>query len=140
MDSNRTYSVLSSLPTLEERFDYLALRGGVASATFGSNRWLNQDFYRSPQWRRLRRQMIVRDNGCDLGVLDHPIPPNGRPTIHHLNPLTPDDIINNRYALWDPENLITCSHDTHNAIHYGDASQLPTAAFVERYEGDHYEW
>lgn len=136
----RTYTQLCRYDTVRERFAYLSLAGEVASATFGSNRWLNQEFYRSPQWRRLRHEIIVRDNGCELGLSGFPIPHRGRPTIHHLNPVSVDDIMNNSRSLWDPENLITCSHDTHNAIHYGDESQLPTQAFVERTEDDHIEW
>jgi hypothetical protein len=133
----RTYSEVVKLGTLRERFDYLALNGEVGCATFGSARWKNQSFYRSTEWRRLRHQIIYRDGGCDLGVPGFDI--HHRPVVHHINPITEDDVINRRYCLVDPENLILTTHDTHNAIHYGDARLLPQPP-VERRPGDTKEW
>lgn len=129
----RSYTELLKFFTLRERFDYLSLKGEVGSVTFGSRRYLNQSFYRSREWRDIRHFINVRDNGCDLGVPGFEI--TYRPTIHHLNPVTQDHIINRDRSLLDPENLITTCHETHNAIHYGDENLLPRP-FVERYPGD----
>lgn len=133
----RSYSELALLPTFEERFEYLSLRGVVGDRTFGSERYLNQAFYTSTAWRRARDVVIVRDNGCDLGVEGHEV--NSTVYIHHINPLTPDDIKFGRPCLVDPENLILVSHRTHNAIHYGDASQLDQP-LNERRPNDHLDW
>lgn len=133
----RTYTELNRLRTLEERFEYLRLDGDVACPTFGSARWMNQGFYRSKEWRQVRQAIIYRDNGCDLGIDDFEI--HSRATIHHLNPITEDHIINRSPLLLDPENLITTTHNTHNAIHYGDRRLLPQP-LVERYEGDTKDW
>ena len=133
----RSYTELLKFSTLEERFHYLSLSGEVGCPTFGSARWMNQDFYRSHSWRNLRLDIIFRDGNCDLGILDLPI--HGRPIIHHLNPITQDDIINRHPRLLDPENLITTTHDTHNAIHYGDERLLPQP-FLERSPNDHIDW
>lgn len=120
--SIKTYSELISLPTFQERYRYLKLRGNVGVDTFGFDRHLNQNFYRSTEWKRIRDHVIVRDNGCDLGILDRMIP--GRILIHHMNPITEKDIIHGSEFLMDPEFLICVSHITHNAIHYGDESLL----------------
>lgn len=133
----RSYTELLKFSTLEERFDYLRLGGEVGGTTFGSSRWVNQSFYSSREWRDVRRNIVIRDNGCDLGVSGYDI--YDRPVVHHLNPITERDIEQRSYALFDPENLITVSHDTHNAIHYGDEKQLPRP-FVERRPGDTKEW
>ena len=120
--SIKTYSELMSLSSFKERYDYLRLRGNVGVDTFGFDRYLNQNFYRSAEWRRVRDQVIVRDNGCDLGIEDRMIP--GRILIHHMNPITEKDILYHSEFLMDPEYLICVSHNTHNAIHYGDDSIL----------------
>lgn len=119
----RTYSELITLPTLIERFDYLKLEGFVGKETFGWDRYLNQRFYRSREWRRVRDQVIVRDNGCDLGLEGYRIV--GRIYIHHMNPIEVVDITEATDYLLNPEFLICVSDLTHNAIHYGDATLLP---------------
>lgn len=134
---NRTYSELRRLATFEERFDYLVLRGEVGRATFGFDRWANQQFYRSRQWKRVRDEVIVRDNGCDLGVLGYDIHANL--IVHHMNPITPEDLGNGEDWVLDPEFLITTTHRTHNAIHYGDDSLLVKPP-VERRAGDTKLW
>jgi hypothetical protein len=133
----RTYSELRRIPTFEERFAYLDLRGQVGEATFGSNRWFNQRFYRSREWRHVRDFVIVRDNGCDLGIPDYGI--HGRILIHHMNPVTMEDLAHGTALVLDPEYLITTTHRTHNAIHYGDDSLLPQQV-VERKPGDTKLW
>lgn len=134
---HRTYSQLIRRKTFEERFDYLVLGGEVGQATFGFDRWVNQEFYRSRDWRQSRREVILRDGGCDLGVEGHKIAYGL--LVHHLNPLTPADIYNGEEWILDPEYLITTCHRTHNAIHYGDASLLPRPP-VERRPGDTTLW
>lgn len=133
----RTYRELCRLQTLEERYKYLALRGTVGESTFGYDRWINQNFYTSKQWRDLRHFLIVRDNGCDLGVDDHEI--HNRLIIHHMNPMTAKDIEQGDESILDPEFLITTSHTTHNAIHYGDERLLPQP-MVQRTFGDTKLW
>lgn len=133
----KTYSELISIPTYEERFDYLKLEGVVGKDTFGYDRYLNQAFYNSPEWRRFRRDIIIRDNGCDLACEGYEI--RGKIILHHINPLTQDDLINRREALFDPENIICVSHNTHNAIHYGDANLLITGP-IERIANDTCPW
>ena len=118
----KTYSELIALPTFEERYRYLRLRGSVGEDTFGFDRYLNQKFYRSIEWRRVRDQVIIRDNGCDLGIEDRLIP--GKVLIHHMNPITEKDIVNVTDTLLNPEYLICVSHTTHNAIHFGDENLL----------------
>lgn len=135
--SIRTYSELITFPTFEERFQYLQLNGEVGGETFGFDRWLNQVFYRSHQWKRLRDEIIIRDNGCDLGVEGFEI--NRRIIIHHMNPISIDDIEKETDFLLDPEFLICTSHNTHNAIHYGDEKLLVTAP-VERSKNDTCPW
>lgn len=134
----RRYSELRRLDSFEERFRYLSLAGQVGEATFGFDRYMNQMFYRSREWKLVRHQVIVRDNGCDLGIEGYEI--HGRLLIHHMNPLLPDDIRDgNVEAMLDPQFLITTTHQTHNAIHYGDESLLPRP-LVERRPGDTLLW
>lgn len=117
----RSYKELSELATFAERLDYLRLSGSVGSDTFGFDRQFNQIFYRSAEWKRTRDIVIARDMGCDLGIADMVI--YGRILIHHMNPITMDDIREGNDALLDPKNLICVSHDTHNMIHYGTADK-----------------
>lgn len=133
----KSYSEMLRLPTFEERFEYLSLSGTVGAATFGHERFLNQEFYRSWEWKRVREEVIVRDEGRDLAMFDHDI--HDRAIIHHINPLTVEMVEERSPLLLDLENLITTTHRTHNAIHYGDASLLPKP-FVERRPGDTRSW
>lgn len=123
--------------TFEERFEYLVLGGEVGEATFGFDRWINQEFYRSYEWRHARDQVILRDNGCDLGHPDHEFA--GTLLVHHMNPITPEDIDSGSPLLLDPQFLITTTHRTHNAIHYGDNSLLVKPP-VQRRPGDTKLW
>lgn len=133
----RRYSELRRIESFEERFDYLALRGEVGRATFGFDRYINQQFYTSTQWRQIRSYVITRDNGCDLGVEDYEI--HDRIYIHHMNPMTVHDISSGDDSILDPEYLISTTHRTHNAIHYGDRNLLPRK-LVERRPGDTQLW
>ena len=128
--SIRTYSELITLPTFEARFKYLQLNGQVGKDTFGFDRYINQNFYRSLEWKRVRDKVILRDNGCDLGVEGYEI--HGRILIHHMNPITIKDIESMSEYLLNPEYLISTVHNTHNAIHYGDESLLITAPIEGR--------
>jgi hypothetical protein len=121
-NSIRTYSKAISIPDYFERFRYLKLDGRVGVGTFDHDRYLNQVLYKSPEWRRLRRDVILRDNGCDLGHEDYEI--YGKIVIHHLNPITVEDVLNRDPKIFDLENVISCSLMTHNAIHYGDENLL----------------
>jgi hypothetical protein len=134
----RSYSELRRLQTFDERFDYLNLQGQVGRDTFGFDRWMNQQFYRSSQWKHVRNLVIVRDNGCDLGISGRMIQ-WGPVLVHHMNPLTEVDLVSGEGWILDPEYLITTSHRTHNAIHYGDSSLIPRAP-VERRPGDTKLW
>lgn len=134
----RSYSELIQLSTFEERFKYLKLRGVVANETFGFDRYLNQRFYKSPEWRRVRDQVIIRDNGCDLGIPGHEI--YGNIIIHHMNPMSIEDIEQHPEILLNPEYLVCVSLETHNAIHYGDDSILEKNVIVERQPGDTTPW
>ncbi len=125
------------LPTFEERFEYLKLGGEVGAETFGFDRYQNQAFYNSREWKRVRDKVIIRDNGCDLGIADREI--GQRIIIHHMNPITVEDIRLAADILLDPEFLICVSHETHNAIHYGDAELLPKD-FVPRSPNDTCPW
>ena len=134
----RTYTELSRLATFEERFKYLQLNGSVGKDTFGFDRIFNQRFYTSQEWRAVRDFVIVRDYGCDLGVEDYEI--RGQNVIiHHMNPITLSDIEHSTDILLDPEYLITTTHNTHNAIHYGDESLLVRAP-IERQANDTCPW
>ena len=134
----RRYSELCKLKTFEGRFEYLRLDGQVGKDTFGFDRIFNQRFYTSTEWRRIRDYVIIRDNGCDLGVEGHEIYGN-RIIIHHLNPISLEDIERQSAYLLDPEFLITTIHNTHNAIHYGDESLLIRAP-IERSKNDTCPW
>lgn len=133
----KTYSELITFPTFEERFAYLRLDGVVGETTFGNERNANQAFYASKEWRDIRNFVLVRDDACDLGIPGFDIGVN--PTIHHITPMTKDDVIHGESWILDPEHLITTSKDTHNAIHYGG---LPTALyrFKERRPNDTKLW
>lgn len=133
----RTYSELAGLETLKERYEYLALNGQVAAVTFGYDRYINQAFYRSSEWKRVRHNIIARDLGCDLGVDGYEI--HSRLIIHHMNPMAAIDISSGGSNILDPEFLITTTHDTHNAIHYGDERLLPKP-IVSRAAGDTKLW
>ena len=133
----RTYTELLRLSTFEARFAYLKLHSVVGRATFGYDRWINQRFYTSGEWKKVRNDIILRDNGCDLGIEDRQI--FDRIIIHHMNPMTPDDIKQGRQEILDPEFLVSTTLNTHNAIHFGDESLLPRQ-FVERRPGDTKLW
>lgn len=133
----RRYSELRHIPTFEERFDYLKLNGSVGRETFGFDRYINQRFYTSKEWRDIRHHVIARDLGLDLGAEGYEI--NSRILIHHMNPIVVDDILHKNDEILDPEFLITTCHNTHNAIHYGDSSLLPKP-LVERSRGDTRLW
>jgi len=133
----RTYDALSQLDSLDERFDYLSLEGSVGNPTFGFDRYINQQFYRSREWRRMRDFVIVRDMGNDMGLWDYPI--QGVPHVHHMNPLTTEDFEEASDNLMNPEYLISVSHQTHNAIHFGDRTQLVRGPIV-RTAGDTRLW
>lgn len=134
----RTYSELLTFKTFEERFDYLKLNGIVGKDTFGFDRYMNQLLYNnSKEWKAVRRKVIVRDNGCDLGMDGYDI--LGKILVHHLNPITIDDIKNRSPTIFDLNNLICVSHNTHNAIHYGDENLLVKAP-IERKLNDTCPW
>lgn len=120
----RTYSELMKLSTFEERYEYLRLGGKVGEDTFGFDRYLNQLFYTSPEWRALRNDIITRDGGCDLGIKDREIGEGVKILIHHMNPITREDILNRSEYLLNPEYLICTIKNTHDAIHYGDSELL----------------
>jgi hypothetical protein len=120
---NRSYTNLRKLSSFEERYDYLKLNGEVGTSTFGFDRYINQRFYTSYEWKQARHRVILRDNGCDLGVPGYEI--HGDLLIHHINPMVPDDIIHGEEWIFDPEYLITTTPHTHNAIHFGNDSLLP---------------
>ena len=135
--SIRTYSELITIPTFEERFEYLQLKGSVGKDTFGYDRYLNQVLYRSPEWKRLRNQIIIRDGGCDLACDGYDI--YDKVLIHHLNPITVEDVLARSRKVFDPDNLVCVSHNTHNAIHYGDADLLVTGPII-RTKNDTCPW
>lgn len=133
----RTYSELIQLPTFEERFRYLQLKGVVGADTFGFDRYMNQVFYRSQKWKEIRDRVIIRDNGCDLGIEGREI--HSRIIIHHMNPIRLSDIENESAYLLNPEYLICVTHNTHNAIHYGDENLLIKPP-IERSKNDTCLW
>lgn len=136
--SIKRYSELITLPSFEERFRYLQLNGSVGKETYGFDRYFNQAFYqRSPKWRSIRDHVIIRDCGCDLAMEGYDI--RGRIIVHHMNPITFEDIERESEFLLDPEYLICTTHNTHNAIHYGDASLLPQLP-IERTRNDTCPW
>ena len=126
----KTYSELIALQTYEERFDYLQLNGVVGKETFGYDRYLHQILYRTAEWKRFRRDMILRDNGCDLGCEGYEI--FGNILVHHINPITVEDVVNRNPCIFDPNNVICTSLNTHNAIHYGDETNLITEPVVRK--------
>jgi hypothetical protein len=127
---SKSYSELLTLPTFEERFEYLKLNGQVGEMTFNGHRYLNQKLYSLPEWKSVRRQVIIRDEGYDLGMEGYEI--NGPILVHHINPITIADIIYGRHCVLDLENLISTSHNTHNAIHYGDKDLLQKEPVVRK--------
>lgn len=133
----RSYSELLRLQTFEERYEYLKLNGTVCEETYGSRRYINQLFYKSKEWLSVRDRIIIRDNGMDLGIRDRKIV--GKILVHHINPITKEDILNRSSILFDPENLICVSKLTHEAIHYSDSNLLPKD-FIERKPGDTCPW
>jgi hypothetical protein len=137
MSRTRRYSELIQLETFQERFDYLSLGGVVGVATFGFDRYLNQQFYRSSQWKRVRDHVIVRDGGCDLAVMGREL--HTDLLVHHMNPMAPGDLERGNPDVLNPDYLITTCINTHNAIHYGDFGMLPDA-YVERVAGDTKLW
>ena len=134
----RTYSELITIPEFEDRFRYLQVRSEIGVTTFGFERSLNQGFYTSREWRQLRHHVIARDEGLDLGVPGYEI--RTKPIIHHMNPITREDIIHGEEAIMDPEFLITTTLRTHNAIHFGDERALARPHLVERRHGDTKLW
>ena len=137
MKKNRTYSELKQLDTFEDRFYYLELKGNVGERTFGFDRWMNQVLYKSKSWKDIRNHVIIRDNGCDLGVLGYEI--YSGLIVHHMNPILLEDLQHGDNSVLDPEFLITTSLPTHNAIHYGDDSLLPRGP-ITRKSGDTTLW
>lgn len=136
----RTYTELMELPTFLERYNYLKLGGVVGEETFGGHRYYNQKFYMSKEWREFRREIIIRDQGCDLASFEKPFKPRERIIIHHLDPITIDDILYVTRALMDPENVIAVSNSTHQAIHYGDQTLLEIESFTIRRPNDTCPW
>ena len=135
--SIKTYSELITISTFEERFEYLQLKGSVGKDTFGYDRHLNQVLYRSPEWKRLRNQIIIRDCGRDLACEGYDI--HSKVLIHHLNPITVEDVLARSRKVFDPDNLVCVSHNTHNAIHYGDVDLLVTGPII-RTKNDTCPW
>lgn len=133
----RTYLEMVRFDSFEERFEYLKLGGGVGRSTFGFDRYINQQFYASREWKDIRNYVILRDNGCDLGVEGYEI--HESPLIHHINPMVPEDIVHGETWILDPEFLITTTHNTHNAIHYGGESRMPKVV-AERAPNDTKLW
>lgn len=136
--TRKSYFELSRLPTFEERFEYLKLDGQVAHSIFGGHRYLNQAFYQSDAWRKVRRQVILRDNGCDLGMEGREI--NSKLLVHHINPITPEDLIEGNPDILDPNNLVCVSENTHQMLHYGNAEGLEQWEPVVRKPNDTCPW
>lgn len=137
MMMSKCYSELIQIPSFEERFEYLKLGGAIGEFTFNGRRQLNQVLYNSPEWRSFRREIAIRDNGCDLAHPDHKA--SGRLIIHHINPLTIEDILDRRPCVFDKENVVLVTHNTHEGIHYSNADILFSEP-VERREGDTCPW
>jgi hypothetical protein len=149
----KTYSELIKLKTFRERFEYLKIGGRVGDLTFGPNRYINQRLYHSIRWAHFKDEMRIRDNGCDLGILDRVIDgyvptigSDGKKKVeepiylHHINPITDEDILFEHPSVFDPENVICCSRATHQAIHYGDYSLLEGYELIERFPNDTIPW
>ena len=133
----RTYSELITIPTFEERYNYLKLNGIVGKETFGYDRYLNQLLYRSSDWRSFRDRIIIRDNGCDLACEGFEL--QSRIIVHHIDPITVEDILNKHPKVFDPENVVSTSHNTHLAIHYGDKNLISIGP-INRYKNDTCPW
>ena len=133
----KTYNKLITIKDFRERYLYLKIGGRIGDETFGTDRYLNQMFYKTPEWRRFRNEIIIRDNGCDLAHEDYTI--QGRIIIHHINPITADDILKRKSLLFDPDNVVCVSHSMHEAIHYGDISLLPED-YIPRQPNDTIPW
>lgn len=138
MEHIKTYSEMSLLQTFDDRFNYLNLKGKVGLDTFGYDRYMNQMFYKSREWQKVRSYVIVRDNGCDLGIPDRPI--MGNIYIHHIEPITIEDIKRGSSKLLDPDNLICVSFETHNALHYGTEVYLEKYKIHDRHANDTCPW
>ena len=136
----KTYSQMLDYKTFEDRFEFLKNTALIGEVTFGGRRWLNQDFYKSKEWRQIRRKVILRDNGCDLAMPDRPITREEGLVIHHINPITEKDIYEMTPLLLDPDYLVCVSKTTHNAIHYGDSNLLMPSTFIERAPFDTVPW
>lgn len=134
---NKCYSELITIKTYEERLKYLQCKNFIGEQTFGGRRYLNQRFYQSYEWLKIREKIIIRDNGCDLAIEELPI--NGMILIHHINPITIDDIVDRNQKVFDPENLICAAFDTHNAIHFGEVIKKETS-FITRSINDTCPW
>ena len=146
---SRSYSEMIKLKTFEERFKYLQLHGRVSELTFGSNRYLNQELYSDPEWKRFKRDIILRDDSCDLAIPDRPITKidqNGKVIradlliVHHINPITVDDVIKRNYKVFDEDNVVCCKLSTHNGIHYGGNLVIETTTFANRQPNDTIPW
>lgn len=133
----RCYHDLIQLQTIEERFEYLRMQSKIGVETFGFDRWMNQELYNSQEWRRVRREVTIRDNGMDMGLDGYPI--GGQIIVHHMNPVTEEDLVRHDPKVFNPEYLISVSNRTHNAIHYGDGSLLPSPV-IERKPFDTCPW
>lgn len=136
--NKKTYSELIQIPSYVERYRYLRIGGKAGEITFGNERYLNQILYKSREWKAFRRDIIIRDLGCDLGLDGYTIV--GAPIVHHINPITVEDVYNRAYCVFDPENVITVARRTHNAIHYGDEELLLIDELVERRPNDTIPW
>ena len=134
---NKSYLELIQIPTFQERYEYLKIDGRIGEETFGFDRHLNQTLYRSSEWKRFRRQIIIRDKGCDLGCEGYEL--YDKILIHHINPITINDVLNRASCIFDPNNVICTSLNTHNAIHYGDSELLVTEP-IERTKNDTCPW
>lgn len=137
MSKKKRYSELKNLKTFKERFEYLKIDGSVGEETFGYDRYLNQMLYKLPEWKKVRQEVIFRDNGCDLGIEGRPI--HKRAIVHHINPINAEMIVNRDPSLFDSNNLITTSHDTHNAIHYGIEEAVDKEP-ITRFKNDTTPW
>lgn len=137
---SKSYSELIRYSTFEDRLNYLMLHGSVGFDTFGFDRFLNQAFYRSREWQLVKQQVIVRDNGCDLGVKGYEIPDSVHVFVHHINPITADDVKNHNQILLDPENLITTTFNTHQIIHYGLQNGSSPKLPIDRKMNDTCPW
>lgn len=135
----KTYSELITIPTFIERFEYLSIGGEVGRKTFGDDRYLNQILYNSYEWRNFRRDIIVRDHGTDLAMMDEAFEIEGVIIVHHINPITVEDVLNRDPKIFDPENVVSTSRNTHNAVHYGDMSMIQVEV-VERKPFDTCPW